>query len=164
MLFGGEVVQVDDEDFEGLTTHKWSCLRGKGATYYACSCKRVNGYQKTVLMHRVIVNCPEGMQVDHINGNGLDNQKHNLRICTDHQNKRARKQHFKSKSGYKGVSWDNWSQKWRAQIRINDTNTHIGRYDTKEAAAHAYDNMARIHFGEFAHLNFGETATDEDIR
>lgn len=109
---------------------------------------------KTTYMHRVIMNCPEGMQVDHINGNKKDNRRSNLRICSASQNMANRSKPSNNTSGYKGVGWRKSRCKWIASIRVNSNLYHLGSFDCKHQAALTYDIAAKKYFGEFADLNF----------
>ena len=98
---------------------------------------------------------PEGLQVDHINGDKLFNLRSNLRICTNQQNNRNTKSRKGSSSKYKGVSWDARNKKWISQICIgNGTHKKIGRFVCEIEAAKAYDELAKKYHGEFAYLNF----------
>jgi len=103
-------------------------------------------------MHILITGYKIGRRVDHINGNGLDNRRSNLRIATSQQNNRNRKICNLNTSGFKGVRLDR--NKWRADIRIDGKRKNLGRFVNPEAAAAAYDEAARKYFGEFATLNF----------
>lgn len=100
-------------------------------------------------MHRIIMNCPEDRQVDHINGDGLDNRKSNLRVCTQRQNSCNTLKYSTNKSGYKGVSFSKDTNKWRATIVVNYKQIHLGLFNTPEEAAEAYINKAREIQGEF---------------
>jgi hypothetical protein len=143
-LSQGKVALVDDEDFEYLSQWKWCVLGNRGKRY---AFRRAGG--KGVLMHRIISNAPPDMVVDHIDGNGLNNQKGNLRVCTNTENVRNQ---TRIKNGYKGVSRD--KQAWRSRIFVNKKFISLGRYDTPEEAAKAYDKAARKFFGVFARPNF----------
>ena len=105
-------------------------------------------------MHRIILNAPKGTMVDHINGNGLDNRKENLRLCTTRENNANQKKNRNNSSGYKGVAKASNCSKWRAYIRVDGVQRHLGNHNTPEEAARAYDAAAKKHFGEYAHLNF----------
>lgn len=106
-------------------------------------------------MHREIMRAPEGVLVDHRDGDGLHNWRENLRNCTDAQNKMNRKViSANNTSGYKGVSWSKKKRKWIAQSMINKKHIFIGHFSTPEEAARAYDEKARELFGEFARTNF----------
>lgn len=122
---------------------------------------------KQVFLHRYITNTPKGMEVDHINGNGLDNRKVNLRICTRAENGRNRKMSIKNKSGYHGVHFantENRKKRWTAMIRFGGKKRYIGRYFTVEEAARAYDEKAKIYHGEYATLNFRTTIDKKEIK
>jgi hypothetical protein len=105
-------------------------------------------------MHRVIMNAPSGMLVDHRDGNGLNNQKSNLRICNRKQNQQNRPMNSNNKSGYKGVCWNKRSNKWRSGIRVDNKDIFLGSFFCLVKAAKAYDEAAKKYFGEFAYLNF----------
>ena len=99
-------------------------------------------------MHRVILNAPPGVEVDHINGNGLDNRRSNLRLATRAQGQANRGRFKSNKSGYKGVHFDKQLGKWKLAFSAH--------FDTAEEAAQMYDRIARIVFGEYAKTNFDE--------
>ena len=107
-------------------------------------------------MHRMIMQAPKGVEVDHINGNGLDNRRENLRLATRHENCRnARKQQGCS-SRYRGVSWYKTKQRWESRLNFNGRLYHLGYHDDEEDAARIYDNKARELFGDFVTVNFPE--------
>lgn len=138
---------VDDEDFEELNREKWYT----SSTGYATRRNR----KKMTYMHRTITNCPQGMQVDHINGNRLDNQRINLRVVTSQQNKQNRHRNLKGKtSKYKGVSWNKKNQNWYARIKINCKQIYLGCFIDEVQAALEYDKKAIELFGEYARPNF----------
>ena len=149
-LSQGYVAIVDDEDFDYLVQYSWYAKKAsgrKGSQYYAQNWKLGK-------MHRFIMKCPKGMQVDHINHNPMDNRKSNLRICTLKENlyNRRRKPHPKTNSRYLGVFPS--GKKWVASIGVNYKKIHIGTFTTADDAAKAYDREARKHFGQYANLNF----------
>ena len=103
----------------------------------------------TILIHRVILTAPDGMDVDHIDGNGLDNRRANIRMATTSQNMHNQCIPKNNTSGFKGVGWVQRCRKWRAYIALNGKQIHLGHYDTHEAAHAAYcEASARLH-GEF---------------
>jgi hypothetical protein len=105
-------------------------------------------------MHRLLLNPPEGVEVDHINGNTLDNRRANLRICTHAENSRNRRGRSNSKSGVKGVT--PYPGGWRATINVNGKNVHLGCFTNIDDAAEAYDEAATRYYGEFARTNATE--------
>lgn len=148
-LTRGKFAIVDTEDYDHLSKHKW-CATKNSQTFYACRARR----GKKVFMHRLIANAPAGLLVDHIDGNGLNNQKHNLRLCTITQNARNRGPNRNASSRYKGISWSKCCKKWQARIRPNRKTIHLGLFDNEIQAGIAYDRKAEELFGEFAYLNF----------
>lgn len=149
MAHGHEAI-VDIQDVDVIATHHWYSSKGRKTRYaYSDVGKRPN--RKHVAMHRLIVDAPSGLVVDHINGNGLDNRRDNLRICTVRQNLMNEPPR---KGAYKGVSRCATTNRWVAQIKSNRSVIFIGRFDTPEEAARAYDERAFEMHGEFAFLNF----------
>lgn len=151
VLSTGEVVVVDDHDYGQLSKFKWNSRKG-----YPIRSQRLraNGksIKKTITMSRQIVGCPDGLVVDHIDGNPLNNRRENLRICTLRQNLLNRRSVSKT-SKFKGVCWSGRERKWRATIRHHRHIT-IGYFASEKEAAKAYDAMAIKSFGEYAWLNF----------
>jgi hypothetical protein len=139
---------VDDEDFERLSKYKWHAHKER-YTFYA----RRRSKHGRFFMHREIMKCPENLEIDHIDGDGLNNQKKNLRICTQSQNFANRNKLRNNTSGYKGVSWYKPGKKWRTQIKVNCHVKHLGYFSTPEDAAQAYNIAAERYHGEFAKLN-----------
>ena len=159
-LTQGKFALVDDEDFEYLNQFKWFAQKDK-LDFYACRQIKVEkGKQRQtkVSMSRDIMKPSKGMQVDHIDGNGLNNQRTNLRICTNAENTKNKEKHKKSKSGFKGVQHNpkKCKKQWEVYIRCNYKSIYVGSYLSREEAAHAYDEAAKKYFGEFACLNFPE--------
>ena len=104
-------------------------------------------------MHREILKCPKGLFIDHINRNGLDNRKNNLRVCSKSQNMMNTLIPKNNTSGYKGVSWSKRDKKWMAYIKIKNKFNNLGYFNIKEQAALAYNDAAKKYHGEFARLN-----------
>ena len=149
-LTQGKVAIVDDVDFAKLSKHKWYALKMKN-NWYAV---RTEG-KKMILMHREILGLKfgDGIQSDHRNGNGLDEQRRNLRICTIAENVHNQKPKTGYTSKYKGVYWYKIGKKWRAQITFKYKKIYIGQFDNEIEAAMAYNLVAKKHFKEFAWLN-----------
>lgn len=143
----GLATLVDDDLYEELNRRKW-CVKVGQQTVYAC-----RGIPR-VTMHRQIMNALPGQQVDHINHNGLDNRRENLRICTAAENQQnARKTKHPKSSRYKGVHWSRGREKWRAMIRMGGRLKHLGYFDSEIDAARSYNEAAKEAWGEFAYLN-----------
>lgn len=150
-LTKGKYTIVDIQDFEYLIQQKWH-LSSNG---YACGItSRKKGKQQYIRMHRLILNAPKNVQVDHINGNKLDNRRSNLRLCSKTENTRNRKIQYNNKAGYKGVHWHKSAKKWKAQISVNGKVTHLGLFSNKITAAKAYDFAAKKYHKQFAKCNF----------
>ena len=149
-LTQGKETIVDDNDYDYLSQFKWCYHKG----YAARNIRLENGKQTTIKMHRIIIDCPQGLLVDHINGDSLDNRRSNLRIVTNQQNN-MNKKHY-SRSGFKGVYFNKLAQKWHAQIALNNKVIYLGLFNDLVEAAKAYDKKALELFGEYARLNFIE--------
>lgn len=150
-LTQGQCAIVDDCDVDYLSNYKWHAQWDRGKRQYI-ACGRVSG-RKIEKMHRVIMNAADFDIVDHINRISLDNRRCNLRICTRSQNDWNRGIGASNKSGYKGVCWLKEELKWRAYITANGVCHVIGRFDSAEDAAVAYNRAAIKLHGEFAFLN-----------
>lgn len=142
-------VMWDSSDGELVGSHVWYVGTMGGKKRYAFT--RIDG--KTTYMHRLLMNAPDGVEVDHINGNGLDNRRSNLRLATRQQNCVNRPPVPNKTSRFKGVSWCRSSKKWVAVIHTNRKKTTLGYFVDEKEAARAYDKEASIRFGEFAFLN-----------
>jgi hypothetical protein len=152
-LSRGLFALIDDED-AALAEFKWSAQGGGGRIMYAArNARQPDGTRKNVRLHRLIMGAPPDMFVDHINGDGLDCRRANLRLATNQQNLANQQRSLNNTSGYKGVTWDRQGRRWRAQIRVHGRNRCLGLFDTAEKAALAYDEAAIRGFGEFARPN-----------
>jgi hypothetical protein len=149
-LTRGLVAIVDDEDYESLSAYRWYAKRTGGRAPKDYACRSMGGPRgPRVLMHRTIINAPAGMDVDHINGDALDNRRCNLRVATRSQNLQNRPKQKNNSSGYKGVSKYR-TGRWMASIRVNGTCKYLGYHSTPEAAHAAYCAAAKELHGEFA--------------
>lgn len=148
-LTRGMVALVDDEYYDVLRAISWCAQRTSGTKFYAATAW-LDG--KTKLMHRLITCAPPRMQVDHIDKNSLNNQVANLRICTPSQNAYNRGPSLDRR--FKGAYLDARRGHWYAKIRADGRTVQLGRCETEEAAARAYDAAALRYHGEFASLNF----------
>jgi hypothetical protein len=142
---------VDDEDYEAVSVYRWYARPGP---YAHC-------FELMTSMHRLVADrmgMASDIRIDHVNENGTDNRRCNLRPATRSQNAANRGKPSNNTSGYKGVVRD--KKRWRAEIRRTDKAYHIGCFDTPEEAAMAYDIKARELFGEYAKLNFPTPSLD----
>lgn len=154
-LTQGRVAIVDAADYDAIAAHKWYAHRQYGDVFYAGRSLPVgNGKFATLHMHRLIMAAPKGLVVDHINHNGLDNRRSNLRLCTNLENVRHCSSAKGATSKYLGVGWHKSTAKWMARIRFGGKQVHLGTFIDEAAAARAYDEAAHKHYGTFANLNF----------
>lgn len=152
-LTQGYFAIVDPEDYDWLMQWKWCLHKTKTNIYAHRRLKLSNDKNTTMRMHRAIMKAPKGLEVDHKNGNGLDNRRCNLRIASRLQNTKNTKKRKNTSSQYKGVSWHKKCEKWVVHIRINSVTVHIGLFFHEHEAATAYNKAAKLHYGEFAKLN-----------
>lgn len=153
-LTQGKVALVDDADYAAVSQFKW-CAMKIGRRFYAVrNVRRPDGKVANQYMHRFLM--PGAAEVDHINGDGLNNSReNNLRSVTTRQNRQAFKRKAAGKtSKFRGVSWRKERGKWRAHIQVYGKFVHLGTFSNEIDAARAYDAAALKYFGEFAHLNF----------
>jgi len=143
-LTQGYRTTISDEDFESLSLYEWS-IHNSGNKVYARGV--VNG--KKLYIHRFLMSLKKGEYCDHANGNTLDNQRSNLRICTNSQNLANRGAQKNNTSGYKGVVWQKQIKQWMVRIGT----TYIGIFKDKTEAAKAYNKAALERYGEYAQLN-----------
>lgn len=144
-MTGGLTAWVSACDADKVSGYSWSAGQRGGRIYPQA---KIN--DKTVLMHSLLIGVPDGQCVDHVDGDTLDNRRHNLRLATKSQNGANRGKPASNTSGYKGVSWHKASQKWKAQITVNGQTIYLGVHSTPEAASLAYDEAALEHFGPYA--------------
>jgi hypothetical protein len=160
-LSQGKIAVVDDEDFDLISSYKFKLRESKSSGFYVdCYFRDSNNKRKYVPMHRIIMEAEKEQNVDHKNGNGLDNRRENLRFCTDSQNAMNRTR-IVGKSSYKGIYWNTASKGWYSRIYVNKKRINLGTYKDEVEAAKAYDKAAIKHFGEFAKTNFKDKNGDD---
>jgi len=153
-LTQGKYAIVDDEDYEVLNQFKW-CAKKSNQTSYAIRGTGPRDNLKRLYMHSEILPQPQGKEIDHRDGNGLNNTRSNLRFCTRQQNcANKRTNNKKTSSQYKGVCFTDRAKPWLANISFNNNTKFIGYFYSEINAAKAYDKKARDLFGEFANTNF----------
>jgi len=154
ILTRGKVAVVEAIDYEFISQFKWFAFPAHN-TWYACKAGPRSGGKRLLFMHRVIMGAKDGQMIDHIDRDGLNNCRGNLRFCTRAQNLHNQGKHKTNTSGFKGITWHNG--KWQTSIRNDGANIYVGRYDDPTDAAKAYDEAARRLHGEFAVTNFPVT-------
>jgi hypothetical protein len=153
---------VDDGDYDQVIQFRWRTRTNRGDARQVYVCRSVypdgkRGKQILLHLHQFLMPAPEGMTVDHINGDGLDNQRSNLRFATYSQNAANRQLPYARRSSqFKGVTWDKSHSRWMAQIGTPSGHRTLGRFRDEESAARAYDAAALETWGEFAYINFRE--------
>ena len=153
----GRVALVDDEDYELVSRYRWYAIIS-GDLIYACTSSLPSTYpgRSHIRMHMLLTGWDE---TDHENGNGLDNQRSNLRPCTRPQNLWNKGPRSDNTTGFKGVTRE--AHGWRAVIKANGVRRHLGYFSTPELAARAYDAAAAEMHGEFARFNFPDDPAHE---
>ena len=154
-LTQGKFAIVDPADYDILIKYKWRICRKKGkkVIYAERSIRRPDGKYSRILMHRQLIDVPEGYVIDHINGCGLDNRRANLRLASVAQNAWNSGKRNPG-SGYKGVWFACDKNLWRAAIVCHGKRIHLGYFNDKCEAARAYDIAAKKYHKDFAALNF----------
>jgi hypothetical protein len=150
-LTQGKFASVSDVDYTYLNQFKWHYNHGR---YNKYAVRDDNG--RSIWMHRVILERKGHInftKVDHKDGDGLNNQRRNLRPATNQQNICNQIKHLNNCSGFKGVHWDKLHGKWRAMIQFDGHKKHLGYFMSKREAAQAYNKAAKKYHGKFARLN-----------
>ncbi len=132
----GNYTLVDDEDFKHLSQWKWRAVRRRRTVYVM---RKSGG--KAIHMHRIIIDANPALQVDHINGNGLDNRKSNLRQVTNRQNQQNL--HIPKSSRFPGITFDKSRDAWLARFYIKDKGKYIGRFKSEKEAFLSYFNAIK---------------------
>lgn len=159
-LTKGETAIVDADDYDRVSIYRWHVSRNSRIHYARRSgVDPKTGKKTTQYLHRFILDYHGQSQIDHIDNDGLNCRKYNLRVATVSQNQMNRYSRNKNNtSGYKGISWHAGAGRWRARVHINGRRKHIGFFGSPEAAAKAYDTVIKEMHGDFARLNFPDIA------
>lgn len=155
-LTQNKYAKIDAADADTVSQYKWCAAKVTTKEwrelFYAMS--RTHKPKKTIYLHRIVMDPPKGMEIDHENGDTLDCTRTNMRIATPGENQCNRRSAIGSTSQYLGVCWDSRAQKWRADIKKNRQRTWLGYFADEIEAAKAYDAKAREIHGDFARCNF----------
>ena len=152
---GGLAAMVDDDlpvEISGLRWRPWVSGTGK---IYVCAKRCIDGVRESVLLHRLVLDAPDGVDVDHINRNTLDNRRSNLRLASRSENNANRGLQKNNSSGFRGVRLSK-GRYWIAQIKVDGRQIYLGSFPSAFDAALAYDRACLIRSGDFAVLNFPE--------
>lgn len=150
-LTRGMVAFIDDEDFKIVSAHSWNCIKTDiDGLFYAGTNVGSRNARTVLYMHKLLMG---GKLIDHINGNGLDNRRSNLRFCTHAQNCANKNKKSGTSSKYKGVFWYKRDSKWRSFIQKEGKKYFLGNFEKEVDAAIAYNLKAKELFGDFAKLN-----------
>jgi hypothetical protein len=150
-LTQGKVTCVDDDDYDSISKHRWRACKGNKTWYAKAYIKGSDGKTRDTPMHRFLLGVTKKQSiVDHIDTDGLNNTRINLRICTQSENLRNRGKQANNTSGYKGVSYDARDKVWLATIKLHGKQIRIGRFKYADLAYSAYRIMAHELHGEFA--------------
>jgi hypothetical protein len=152
----GKWTILDPDDYYLFARFKW-CLSGGRGKFYAVRGQMISSTgSKIVQLHRLIMDAPKGLLVDHINGDSLDNRRSNLRLATHSQNQWNKRKMENTTSRFVGVSFRENRGKWAAYIGVAGKRIFLGYFDSEIEAAKTYDEAAKKYRGEFARLNFPE--------
>lgn len=141
----GKFATIDDKDFEELGQMRWE-LDGNGYVY---SRSQRNRSVKRIWLHKLLLDCPRSMEIDHIDGNILNNQRANLRVVTHADNLKNQKLRKNNTTGLNGVGWFGAGKKWRARIMVDYKEIHLGYFEDKQEAIKARRKAEQTYFGEF---------------
>lgn len=154
LLSQGKVTLVDNEDFFELNKFKWYARRNRKTFYATRNTNPRKLKLPQVQMHRIILGqIPLGKEVDHIDGDGLNNQRKNLRLVTKRENGINKSQYINNKSGFKGVSWNKREKKWSATGKLNGKQKNLGDFKNIEDAIRMRQKFVLKNYGEFTRKN-----------
>ena len=163
IVVGSHIILLDADDYEWARFYEWHITRIKNVNweiFYAVRRCYFGKNSAVIKMECEIMEIGKDLECDHINHNGMDNRKTNLRVCNHQQNMCNKRKSPNKISKYKGVCWHKEASKWRAYISYDGKYHHLGFYKKEEDAAKAYDLAAQEHYGKYACLNFQQI---EDI-
>jgi len=152
-LTQGKIALVDDADFEQVNRYKWYAKRSPKRVYVSRNLPLSGRKRTTQYLHQFLLNPPENSEIDHLDHDGLNNQRSNLRVCSTAENRRNVPVRINNKSGFKGIRWRKDLQLWHARICYNRKRIHLGYFPDPVSAAMAYNTAAKDLHGEFACLN-----------
>ena len=156
-LTQGQFAMVDDAVFEWLNQWKWSADKSEN-TYYALRAK--SSKVPRIRMHCLIMGKRKSREIDHINDNGLDNRRQNLRFCTRATNMQKAKRKKRASTRYRGIKPYGANGKWEARIGFHGKKLYLGCFVSEKAAAVVYDMAAIEYYGKHAYLNFPSKRAD----
>jgi hypothetical protein len=160
-LSRGKLALIDDTDVERVMPYRWFAMQTRKDKWYAAA--HVEGRNKLVYLHRFLAGPKHNEVVDHVNGDGLDCRRENLRVCTNTENQwNTSGKTFRKSSQYKGVTFDKAMNRWKARLGVSGKVICSPTFSTAEEAARAYDELAIAHHGNFARLNFSYTHADKE--
>lgn len=151
-LTNGYTATISASDVSLVAGRNWSALTDGSRVYAVSNDPMGGGKYRLIRMHRVIMGDPDGLQVDHWDGDGLNNQRTNLRIATNSQNQHNQRTRRDNTSGYKGVTFRKDKGRWHAKIMLNGQRQHLGLFNCPTAAHFAYIKASRALHGEFGRI------------
>lgn len=150
----GLVTLIDDSDYLSVAEFNWFATKIGRNLYVQRNTQKPDGSKSRQYLHRFLLSEPEG-DVLHWDGNGLNNQRDNLRSASRKENLWSfQRKRVGASSRYRGVSWDASRNKWQSRLKKEYKTIHLGRFESEEAAARAYDTAAKQFYGEFSTSNF----------
>ncbi len=148
-LTQGKVAVIDALDAETVSEYNWHAKQNGKRLYAFARTVGPSGKVHDIQMHRLLMGEPDNMDIDHVDGDGLNNRRNNLRLATKSENGRNRGANVTNTSGFKGVSWHKAAGRWLAQITVKRKNKYLGLYNTPEEAHAAYCDASKKYHGEF---------------